>query len=107
MGVSNLAFSLRAIFSKKQMGKPSGENMDAANLYAVLTCLSFAGLLPLALLVESPAKLIAGWKAALAAGTITAKGLSWLLLSSGLFYYLYNEFAFLCLDNVHPITHAV
>lgn len=104
---SNLAFSLRAIFSKKQMGQPMGENMNAANLYAVLTVLSFIGLLPVALLMESPAKLTAGWNAAVAAGSVTAKGLSWLMLSSGLFYYLYNEFAFLCLDNVHPITHAV
>jgi solute carrier family 35 protein E1 len=80
--------------------------MGAANLYGVLTIMSFIGLLPIALVMESPAKLKAGWDAAIAAGH-TAKYLIQTSLVSGFFYYLYNEVAFLCLDNVHPITHAV
>lgn len=90
-----------------QMGKPLGKNMNAANLYAVLTVMAFLGLLPFALLVETPANLMAGWTATVEAGRITSVGLLKLMLSSGFTYYLYNEFAFLCLDNVHPITHAV
>lgn len=79
--------------------------MGAANLYGVLTIMSFLLLLPFAAVLEG-AKLKAGWQAALAAGH-SAKYLINTGLVSGLFYYLYNEVAFLCLDNVHPITHAV
>jgi solute carrier family 35, member E1 len=35
------------------------------------------------------------------------KDLLFYLLSSGAFFYLYNEVAFLALDSVHPVTHAV
>jgi solute carrier family 35 protein E1 len=28
-------------------------------------------------------------------------------LIAGIFYYAYNEVAFLCLDNVAPVTHAL
>lgn len=83
-----------------------GENMGAANLYAVLTIMSFIGLLPVALIAEPPSVLKAGWDASIAAGN-SAKYLINTGLLSGLSYYLYNEVAFLCLDNVHPITHAV
>ena len=38
---SNTAFLLRAILSKMQMGKPLGENMDAANLYAVVNPIKY------------------------------------------------------------------
>jgi len=79
--------------------------MGAANLYGVLTIMSFLMLLPFALVLEG-AKLKGGWAAAIAAGH-TANYLLKTSLVSGLFYYLYNEVAFLCLDNVHPITHAV
>jgi len=102
---SNTAFAMRAVFSKKAMGTPQGENMNAANLYGVLTILSFIGLLPLALAWEGP-KLAAGWAAAAAAG-LTAKTFGFLCLASGLNYYLYNEMAFLCLGKVSPVTHAV
>ncbi|KAJ1637872.1 triose-phosphate transporter family-domain-containing protein [Pavlovales sp. CCMP2436] len=103
---SNTAFSARAIFSKKAMEKPQGENMGAANLYGVLTIMAFLMLLPVAAIVEGPIAIKAGWNAAIAGGN-TAKYLINTSLVSGLFYYLYNEVAFLCLDNVHPITHAV
>eukprot|EP00968_Pinguiococcus_pyrenoidosus_P002178 scaffold114_cov361-Pinguiococcus_pyrenoidosus.AAC.15 len=102
---SNTAFSMRAIFSKKQMTEPIGENMSAPNLYAVLTIMSFCALAPLALLIES-SKIVSSWQDALTAeqtpGDLTRK-----ILTSGLSYYLYNEVAFLVLNNVHPITHAV
>ncbi|CAM9748201.1 unnamed protein product [Ectocarpus sp. 13 AM-2016] len=102
---SNTASALRGILGKKQMGKPVGENMSPANLYAVLTVLAFCFLSPVALLVEGR-KAKPAWDAAIAAGA-TAKGLSSTILLSGLFYYLYNEVAFLALDSVNPVTHAV
>ncbi|CAM9711765.1 unnamed protein product [Choristocarpus tenellus] len=102
---SNTASSLRGIMGKKQMGQPVGENMSAANLYAVLTIISFAFLAPAALLVEG-AKIKPAWDAAIAAGA-TAKGLSSTIGFAGLFYYLYNEVAFLALSSVNAVTHAV
>merc|ERR1711988_1147377 len=46
------------------------------------------------------------WSAAIAAGQ--SKFHLWLHISlSGIFYYLYNEVAFLALDSVAPVTHAV
>ncbi|KAG5187847.1 hypothetical protein JKP88DRAFT_30453 [Tribonema minus] len=102
---SNTFSALRGIMGKKQMGKPVGENMNAANLYAVLTVIAFCVLTPVALLVEG-GKFGGVWKAALAAGH-TKKILYTNILMSGLFYYLYNEVAFLALESVHPVTHAV
>lgn len=99
---SNTASALRGILGKKQMGKPVGENMTPANLYAVLTVLAFCFLSPVALLVEGR-KAKPAWDAAIAAGA-TAKGLSSTIMLSGLFYYLYNEVAFLALDSVNPVT---
>ena len=43
---SNLSFAIRGIFSKKLMTSPVGENMDPANLFAVLTIMSFTLMLP-------------------------------------------------------------
>lgn len=53
--LSNVCFALRAISAKRLMTKPVGENMNAQNLYAVLTVISLIGILPLALLVEGNA----------------------------------------------------
>merc|ERR1719261_606923 len=90
--MSNVAGAFRAILVKKAMGKPQGENMGDANLYAVLTIMSFMLLLPVSLMIEPPAKIMATWAAANAAGIC---------------YYLYNETAFLALGRVTPVTHAV
>ncbi|CAM9134230.1 unnamed protein product [Phaeothamnion confervicola] len=102
---SNLAASIRAIFAKRSMGKPQGENMTPANLYAVLTIMAAAMLLPLAAVFEG-SRVMDMWDAALAKGAdpwaITKN-----VLASGAYFYLYNEVAFLCLDKVHPVTHAV
>lgn len=103
---SNTAFSLRAIFSKMAMNKPQGENMTPPNLYAVLTIISFLGLLPITLLVEGK-QIASGFRAGIKAyGGDEQK--FWLHFATcGLSYYLYNEVAFLALGQVHPITHAV
>lgn len=99
---SNTASALRGIMGKKQMGKPVGENMTPANLYAVLTIIAFCYLTPVSLLVEwRHAK--TAWASALATG-ISSKNLSILMLVSGLLYYLYNEVAFLALSSVNPVT---
>jgi len=105
--LSNVASASRAILSKTVMsGKPIGENLNPSNLYAVLTIIAFALLLPLSLAVETPATIQAAWSAATAAGTSSAE-ITKLFALSGIFYYLYNEVAFLALSEVAPVTHAV
>jgi len=104
--LSNVSSALRAILAKKTMGGGVGENMTEANLYAVLTILSTILQLPLSLAVEPPSVVIE------AVNTAEAKGVEssyiWgVALTSGVFYYLYNEIAFLALGRVTPVTHAV
>mmetsp|Transcript_17569 Transcript_17569/g.25654 ORF Transcript_17569/g.25654 Transcript_17569/m.25654 type:complete len:383 (-) Transcript_17569:458-1606(-) len=102
---SNLACSLRGIFSKQMMTKNPGENMTPANLYSVLTIIASVLLVPAALLFEGT-KLKGLWDAAIAAGSSGNTILLHIFLS-GLYYYTYNEVAFLALSQVHPVTHAV
>jgi len=105
--LSNVSSSLRGVLSKKTMsGKKIGENLDAQNLYAVLTAMSTLILIPLMLAVEGTG-FLGAFKAAVDGGSFTNKSLSTLLLLSGATYYLYNEVAFLALGKVNPVTHAV
>jgi solute carrier family 35 protein E1 len=105
--ISAVTSATKAILSKKVLdGKPLGENLTPANMFAVLTILGFLFILPPALLIEGPTKISAAWAAALAAGYTKAQLLR-LLSVSGFLYYLYNEVAFLALSEVAPVTHAV
>eukprot|EP00614_Pseudopedinella_elastica_P015415 CAMPEP_0172582344 /NCGR_PEP_ID=MMETSP1068-20121228/1764_1 /TAXON_ID=35684 /ORGANISM="Pseudopedinella elastica, Strain CCMP716" /LENGTH=383 /DNA_ID=CAMNT_0013375667 /DNA_START=33 /DNA_END=1184 /DNA_ORIENTATION=+ len=105
--LSNVASASRAILSKTVMsGKPIGENLNATNLYAVLTIIAFFMLLPFNFIVESPTAVSAAWDAAITAGTSSQDMIKYIGLS-GIFYYLYNEVAFLALSEVAPVTHAV
>jgi solute carrier family 35 protein E1 len=131
--LSNVSSALRAILAKKTMSKGVGENMTEANLYAVLTILATIFLLPVSLLIETPATIMAAINGALAGGATS--GYLWtarraqfgaqfgatrrnsptphipprsqVSLLAGAFYYLYNEVAFLALGRVNPVTHAV
>jgi solute carrier family 35 protein E1 len=104
--LSNVSSALRGILAKKTMGGGVGENMNETNLYAVLTIIAFAVLLPVSLAVETPAAVSSAIDAAVAAGH-TKKDLAVLSALSGAYYYLYNEVAFLALGRVNPVTHAV
>jgi len=105
--LSAVTSAAKAILSKKVLdGKPLGENMTPANMFAVLTILGFIFILPASLLIEGPVKVTAAYTAALAAG-YTKIQLFRLLSISGFLYYLYNEVAFLALSEVAPVTHAV
>ena len=98
--LSNVSSAARGVLSKKTMsGKKIGENMDAQNLYAVLTAMSSLILIPMMLAVEGTG-FIGGFKNVVAAGDFTNKSLSLLLLLGGLSYYAYNEVAFLALGKV-------
>mmetsp|Transcript_31065 Transcript_31065/g.29662 ORF Transcript_31065/g.29662 Transcript_31065/m.29662 type:complete len:373 (+) Transcript_31065:111-1229(+) len=102
--VSNVASAARGIVGKMNMGKPQGQNMNAVNLYAVMTILSTIILAPVCFAVEG-AKIAPTLKAVIAAGN--GKTLAIQTILSAVFYYLYNEVAFLALDNVAPVTHAL
>ena len=101
---SNFAFTTRNLLSKVSMSQPKGKNMSAMNLYAVLTLMCTVLLFPFALAAEWRVFPTA-WRTAAAVLTLP-KLMMWVAVS-GLFFYLYNETAFLALDNVHPVTHAV
>ena len=104
--LSNVASAGRGILSKGLMGQDIGENLDASNLYAVLTMIASAFLLPASLCIESPELVSSSIAAAVEKGT-TKMVLAWYTVLSGLFYYFYNEVAFLALSKVAPVTHAV
>ena len=67
--LSNVSSALRGILAKKTMGGGVGENMNETNLYAVMTIMAFAVLLPISLLVETPKAVGSAINAAVAAGT--------------------------------------
>jgi len=98
--LSNVSSAARGVLSKKTMsGKQIGENLDAQNLYAVLTAMSTVILIPLMLAFEGTA-FIPAFKAAVAGGSFTNKSLGTLLALGGAAYYAYNEVAFLALGKV-------
>merc|ERR1711862_683537 len=99
--------SARGVLSKKTMsGKKIGGNMNAQNLYAVLTAMSTVILIPMMLAVEGTG-FFPAFKNVISAGDFTTKSLSLLLALGGATYYAYNEVAFLALGKVNPVTHAV
>ena len=105
--LSNVSSAARGVLSKKTMsGKKIGENLDAQNLYAVLTAMSTLVLIPLTLALEGTSFFGAFSKVA-SGKDFTSKSLATLLALGGASYYAYNEVAFLALGKVNPVTHAV
>jgi len=105
--LSNVSSSARGVLSKKTMSAGAvGENMDAQNLYAVLTAMSTVVLIPMMLAIEGTG-FFSAFKDVVAAGDFTNKSLAALLALGGASYYAYNEVAFLALGKVNPVTHAV
>jgi len=105
--LSNVSSAARGVLSKKTMsGKQIGENLDAQNLYAVLTAMSTCILIPLTLAMEGTG-FFPAFDKLVAAGDFTSKSLASLLALGGATYYAYNEVAFLALGKVNPVTHAV
>ena len=100
--MSNVASSARAIVGKKSMRL--GENMDARNTYAILTLMSSAALLPVAAMLEG-SLWASTWQSLRASGQLLTY--AWQTLAAALFYYTYNEVAFLCLDEVSTVSHAL
>lgn len=105
--LSNVSSAARGVLSKKTMsGKKMGENLDAQNLYAVLTAMSTAILIPLMIGFEGTG-MFKAFGDVVAGGKFTKSSLATLVALSGASYYAYNEVAFLALGKVNPVTHAV
>lgn len=105
--LSNVSSAARGVLSKKTMsGKKIGENLDAQNLYAVLTAMSTAILIPFFLAFEGTS-FFKAFGNVVAKGEFTNRALAVLIALSGASYYAYNEVAFLALGKVNPVTHAV
>lgn len=105
--LSNVSSAARGVLSKRTMkGKKIGENLDAQNLYAVLTAISTVILIPAMFALEGTSFFTA-FKNVVATGDFTNKSLAVLLALGGASYYAYNEVAFLALGKVNPVTHAV
>ncbi|KAL8443099.1 hypothetical protein Emag_006126 [Eimeria magna] len=107
--VSNLGSSSRAIFAKRVMGDKAavGVNLSSVNMYALLTIVATLISLPLAFLFEGH-RLLPVWKEAVAPATGNTTASILLKMSeSALWYYTYNEVAYLCLERVNQVTHAV
>lgn len=102
--ISNVASASRGIVGKVVMDKPVGKNMDAANIYGVMTILSAIMCLPITLFLEGK-NILPIFNSLMATGKLNTFLTESLL--AGLFYYTYNEVAFNTLDNVAPVTHAL
>jgi len=87
-------------------GDDQGENMDAANTFAVVTMLATIVTLPVAAILEG-SKIVPAWKAAIVAPGMTETKLATTLIMSGFYLYTYNEFAFKVLGLVTPVAQAV
>ena len=99
---SNLTFGFRAVLSKKTMSDV--KDLGSTALYAYTTVISVVVCAPLALIMEGKA-LPAGVKAAVA--KLGWAKFSGYLFAVGLFYHLYNQFAFNTLQRVNPVSHGV
>ena len=105
--LSNVSSSARGVLSKKTMsGKQIGENLDAPNLYSVLTAMSTVILIPLMLALEGTG-FFGAFKDVVAAGDFTNKSLATLLALGGATYYAYNEVAFQALGRVSTACAVV
>lgn len=103
---SNVAFALRAVYSKKGMEEYSGEDVTPANLYGTVTCFAFLLSMIPSILVES--KTLPGmWSNAIENDNDNRLSLVIRIMISGLTHYLNNEVMYLALSNVHPVTLAV
>ena len=104
--LSNVSSAARGVLSKKTMsGKQIGENLNAQNLYSVLTLMSTLILIPLAYAAEGTS-FFKAFDAVVAVGEYTKKQLISIIALSGATYYAYNEVAFLALGRVSPGCRA-
>lgn len=119
---SNVCFSLRGLLSKQVKAEAKSENLTSENLYALITLMSFFLILPFTAILEGDI-LAANWpptqKCALADIPAAILGVPTFFKSdslyfifelnawTGFYYYMYNEMAYLVLDEVSATAQAV
>lgn len=99
--LSNLTFGFRAVWSKKAM--KDIKNLGSTGIYAWTTLISVFICLPGVFIFEPQVFEAIKQQVALK-GATTFYGA---LLSVGLLYHLYNQFAFNTLGRVSPVSHGV
>uniref|UniRef100_A0A0G4F3C4 Sugar phosphate transporter domain-containing protein n=1 Tax=Chromera velia CCMP2878 TaxID=1169474 RepID=A0A0G4F3C4_9ALVE len=104
--VSNMGSALRAIYAKMVMKDPKqlGENLTPANMYSMLTIVSTIACIPCALIMEFSSF---GPAISAAKEDKTTWEILYPMVMSGIWYYSYNEVAYVALGRVHQVTHAV
>jgi len=102
--VSNLGSSGRAIVAKKVMNNPKevGDDLTASNMYAVLTSVAAVMAVVVAVVMEGEI-----WAETWKNCPHSNYDLAYYIVSSSIFFYSYNEVAFLTLEKVNQVTHAV
>lgn len=107
--ISNFGSSMRSIYAKKMMKHKEmiGDNLSASNIYSLITIFSALISLPLVLLFEG--KHIYQFLTTYQPDPMghSMKDIFLKIFLSGTWYYLSNEMAFMCLEKINQITHAV
>lgn len=102
--LSNIASASRGIVGKKTINQRVGKNLNAVNLYAVMTVMATLLLFPITAILEGSL-----WTSTLqrlvAAGQFQSYAITSVL--AALTYYTYNEVSFMALDNINPVSHAL
>jgi len=102
---SNLGMVFRNILSKKCLTDVKDRNLDGINLFALLSIISCAYCIPLALVMES-SKWGVAWDAAVAA--VGQTEFLKLHALSGIFYHLYNQLSYMVLgQGLSPTSFSV
>lgn len=99
--ISNLAFVFRNIFSKRGM---KGNSVSGMNYYACLSIMSLVILTPFAVAVEGPQLWAAGWQTAISQ---VGPQFVWWVAAQSVFYHLYNQFSYMSLDEISPLTFSI
>ncbi|CRG97859.1 triose phosphate transporter, putative [Plasmodium gallinaceum] len=107
--ISNFGSSMRSIYAKKMMTQKSsiGENLNASNIYSLITIFSALISLPLVLIFEgrSAYSFLTNYQSTQSIHSF--RDIVVKIFLSGMWYYLNNEVAFMCLEKINQITHAV
>lgn len=101
--ISNVGFVLRNIYSKKSL--QSFKEVNGLNLYGVISILSLLYLFPVAVFVEG-SQWVAGYHTAIETIGTPSTFYLW-VITSGVFYHLYNQSSYQALDEISPLTFSV
>ncbi|KAM3568232.1 hypothetical protein VYU27_009644, partial [Nannochloropsis oceanica] len=101
---ANQAAAFKNVVAKKTNKENWAKKLGPQNMYAVVTILAFLATMPLVLFQDLP-HLKGLYQGLEAAGKL--KDLVKFAVFSGLNFYIYNEFSFLALSKLSPVTHSV